>query len=56
MKTINLKYQLQREMTNLNYLTDRILYQKSKILLSILKKKHEERTENPTITTYINKI
>ena len=55
-KTINLKYQLQREMPNLNYLTDRILYQKFKILLSILKKKHEERTDNPSITTYVNKI
>ena len=43
-------------MTNLNYLTDRILYQKFKILLSILKKKHEERTDNPSITTYVNKI
>ena len=34
-KTINLKYQLQRGMTNLNYLTDHILYQIFQIILSI---------------------
>ena len=34
-KAINLKYQLQRGMTNLNYLTDHILYQIFQIILSI---------------------
>ena len=34
-KTINLKYQLQRRMINLNYLTDIILYQIFKTILSI---------------------
>ena len=33
--TINLKYQLQRETKNLNYLTDCILYQIFKIISSI---------------------
>ena len=33
-KTINLKYQLQRGMINLNYLTDCILYQIFKVILS----------------------
>ena len=34
-ETINLKYQLQRRMIKLNYLTDPILYQIFKIILSI---------------------
>ena len=37
-KIINLKYQLQHGMTDLNYLMDHILYQKSKITLNIFKK------------------
>ena len=35
-KTINLKYQLQHGMKNLNDLADRILYHIFKIILSIL--------------------
>ena len=34
-RTINLKYQLQRGMKNLNYLMDYILYQILKIILNI---------------------
>ena len=34
-KTINLKYQLQHEMKNLNYLMDHILYQIFNITLNI---------------------
>ena len=35
-KLINLNYQFQHEMKNLNYLMDHILYQIFKIILSIL--------------------
>ena len=34
-RTINLKFQLQREMKNLNYLMDHIMYQIFKIILNI---------------------
>ena len=34
-KTINLKFQLQHEMKNLNYLMDKILYQIFKIIFNI---------------------
>ena len=34
-RTINLKYQLQHGLKNLNYLMDHILYQVFKIILSI---------------------
>ena len=34
-RTINLKYQLQHSMKNLNYLTDHILYQIFKVILNI---------------------
>ena len=37
-KTINLKYQLQNEVMDLNYMTYRILYQILKIIFRILKK------------------
>ena len=37
-KTMNLKYQLQNEIMDLNYMTDRILYQIFKIIFRILKK------------------
>ena len=37
-KIINLEYQLQRGMKNLNYLMDHILYQIFKIILSISSK------------------
>ena len=42
-------------MINLNYLTDHILYQIFKIILSIFKKKHGEKTDNPSIKIYVNK-
>ena len=53
---INLKYQIQHGMKNLNYLMDHILYQKFKIILNISSKKHEKITDNPSIKIYINKI
>ena len=55
-RTINLKYQLQHEMKNLNYLMDHILYQIFKIILSIFKKKRGEETDNSSIEIYGNKI
>ena len=39
-KTINLKYQLRRQIMNLNYLMKHILYQIFKIILIISSKKH----------------
>ena len=42
-KIINLKYHLQRGMKNLCYLTDHILYQTLKIILSISSKNMEKR-------------
>ena len=53
---INVKYQIQHGMKNLNYLMDHILYQKFKIILNISSKKHEKITGNPSIKIYINKI
>ena len=55
-KTINLIYQLQRRMKNLNYLMDHIMGQILKIILSISSKRHETLTDNPTIRIYVNKI
>ena len=52
----NLKYQLQHGMRSLIYLTDHILYQIFKIILMYLKKKHRNKTGNPSIKTYINKM
>ena len=43
-------------MKNLNCLMDHILYQVFKIILNIFKKKHGEKTVNPLIKIYINKI
>ena len=40
---INLKYQLQNGMINLNYLMDHILYQIFRIILSIFKKKAKRK-------------
>ena len=42
-------------MKNLNYLMDHILYQIFKIILNILKR-HGEKTDNPSIRIYVNKI
>ena len=44
-------------MKNLNDLMDHILYQIFKIILNIsLKKTHGEKTDNPAIRIYVNKI
>ena len=43
-------------MKNLNYLTNRTLYQMFKIVLSKLLKKHEVLTDNPPIKIYVNEI
>ena len=43
-------------MTSFNYLKDHILYQIFKTILSISSKKHETVTDNPSITTYVDKI
>ena len=40
----------------LNYLTDHILDQIFNIILSIFKKKHGEKTDNPSMKIYVNKI
>ena len=56
-KIINLKYQLNHGMKNLNDLMDHILYQIFKIILNIsFKKTHGEKTDNPAIRIYVNKI
>ena len=54
--TINLKYQHQHGIRNLDYLMDHILYWIFKIMLDILKKKHGENTDNPSVKIYVNKI
>ena len=41
-------------MINLNYLTVRVLYQMSCIILS--HRKHGEKTDNPPVTVYVNTI
>ena len=43
-------------MKNLNYLTNRTLYQMFKIVLSKLLKKHEVLTDNTPIKIYVNEI
>ena len=55
-KTINLKYQLQHGMISLNYLMGQILYQIFKTILSIFKKKHNEKIDNLSIKIYENRI
>ena len=54
-RTINLKYQLQHDMKNLNYLMYHILYQKIKIMLNV-EKNHGEKTVKPSIRIYMNDI
>ena len=56
MKTINLKYQLQHGIRNLNYVLNYILYHIFRIILSISLKKHRKKTDNPSIRIYMNKI
>ena len=55
-RTINLKYWPQHGMKNLIYLMDHILHQIFKIILVIYKKKHGEKTVNPSIRIYMNKV
>ena len=60
-KVMNLKYQLQRGITYLNYFTDHILYQIFKITLNIdyfqyILKKYGEKTDNPSINIYSKKM
>ena len=43
-------------MINFNCLTDHILCQIFRIILSISSKKHEEKTDNPQLSIYVNKI
>ena len=43
-------------MKSLNYLMAHILYQIFKIILSISEKKHGEKTDNPSLRIYVNKI
>ena len=53
-KTINFKYQFLHKMKSLNYMIDHILCQIFKITFNIFLKKHEEKTNNPSI--YVSKI
>ena len=53
---MNLKHKLQHRMKNSNYLMDHILYQIFKIILNISLKKHAEKTVNPSLKIYINKV
>ena len=56
-RTINLKYQLQHGMKNLNNLIDHVLHQMFKIILNIyIYKKVRGKTVNPSIIKYINKV
>ena len=43
-------------MKNLIYLMDHILYQIFKTILNISLKKYREKTDNPSIRVYVNKI
>ena len=43
-------------MINLNYVIDHILYQIFKTILSILKKNHNKKINNPLIRIYLNEI
>ena len=43
-------------MKSLNYEMDHVLYHMFKITLNIFKKKHGEKTDNPSIRRYVNKI
>ena len=52
---MNLKYQLRHGMEKFMYLLDHILYQILEITLNI-SKKHGERTDNPSIKLYVNKM
>ena len=55
-RRIILKYQLQHGIKNLNYLMDLILYQIFKTFFEYISKKDGEKTVNPSIRIYVNKI
>ena len=55
-KIINLKYQLLHGIKSLNYLVGHILCQLFKITLNISLKKHEEKTDNPSIKIFVIKM
>ena len=55
-RTINLTYQLQNGIKNLNYLMDHVLYQIVSRLFWINIKKHTEKTDNSAIRICVNKI
>ena len=55
-KSINLKYQFRRGMKSLGFLMDPILYQIFKIVLNIPSKNHREKTDNPSMKIYLNKM
>ena len=56
-KTINLEYQLQHEMKNVNYLIyNQIVYIRYSKSFWIYIKNHGEKTVNPPIRIYVNKI
>ena len=52
---INLKYQLQHGTKSSNFLMAHIMYQIFKTILSLLSKKHETVTDNPSIIINVNK-
>ena len=52
---ISLKYQLRYGVKNLNYMIYRILYHIQSYFEYIIEK-HGEKTENPSISIYVNKI
>ena len=54
--TINLKYQLQHGMMNLNYPIEHVLYQIFKTILSIFKKKNREEIDKSSIRIYVDEI
>ena len=43
-------------MKSLNYLMDHILHQMLKVTLNMSYKKHGDKTDNPSIRIYVNKI
>ena len=55
-KTINLEYQLQHGMKNLNYLLVHFSVSDIQDYFQYILKNHEERTIHPSIRVYVNKI
>ena len=55
-KTINLEYQLQHGMKNLNYLMVHFSVSDIQDYFQYILKNHAERTIHPSIRVYVNKI